>query len=415
MARRKDGRWMQASRRLLRFRPLLAAALSAALLVPLVALLVHSCASPPPPRPAPPGTPSPPSPDLRVLLATGRKRAELGWQGPAILARADRGERRALPAGGTLTVVSTPAGLDTGSGGADERLLVAGGDDTVFLLDGRRYEGDLSFSWKPGEGIQIVNRVDLETYLLGVLGGEMPASWPLEALKAQAVAARTYAVFETSRGRRPAFDLFDDTRSQVYIGLPGGPHAGRIREAVRDTRGEILVHRGRPVHAFFHSTCGGHTESASRVFGTAGIPPLRGVPCGACDASPAFRWEAEMPKKTLARSLGLAGVKEIRAVEPGPSGRCRRVAVRAAGGERVFPAGDFRRKVGTTVLKSTAFEAEILEETVRFRGRGFGHGVGLCQWGARGLAKRGKGHLEILEHYYPGAVILQAAAVCGGG
>jgi stage II sporulation protein D len=253
----------------------------------------------------------------------------------------------------------------------------------------------------------------MEDYLLGVVGGEMPPSWEMEALKAQAVAARTYAA---SRRREAAargadFDVWDDTRSQVYAGMPGGAYASRIEEAVRSTAGEVLVWNGELLTAYFHSTCGGHTESAARVFGVASCEPLSGVGCTTCGDSTAFEWEAAVEAADLEEALGVGPLKSIRGLDPGPSGRCLRVEVQGETGRREMKGSALRAAVGYGILRSTAFEAEVADGEIRFRGRGFGHGVGLCQWGARGMAKTGATYIEILNHYYPGALVLQRAVL----
>jgi stage II sporulation protein D len=284
-----------------------------------------------------------------------------------------------------------------------------------FRIGSRRYPGTLEVA-REGEGLRVVDETGLETYLEGVVGFEMPASWEAEALKAQAVAARTYAAARRSDARAAgaAFDLRDDTRSQVYGGRPEGAWAPRVREAVAATAGTVLAARGKPFTAYFHSTCGGHTESAERVFATdRGVGPLAGSPCGFCEGSPAYRWEARLAKADVEAALDVEGIESVQAEDPGPSGRCSEVRVETAGGPRLFPAMEFRKKIGYAVLKSTAFGAEVEGEEIRFRGTGFGHGVGMCQWGARGMARAGRTYREILLHYYPGADLVQARGSAG--
>lgn len=391
------------------------ALLSGAALALAVSLLVHSCVSPPP---APP-VPSPPAPAqgdallLLVLLASVPP-------GGAFDIRIEDGTARLSPdaaLSGTVAVAREGEGISVAGRACAPSVRLEGLDGALFALGNRRYAGALRLDPDAGSGIRVVNEVPLETYLEGVVGGEMPPSWEMEALKAQAVAARTYAAARArdASARERAFDLFDDTRSQVYVGVPSGPHAGRVREAVASTRGEVLVHDGRLLTAYFHSTCGGHTEDASRVFGVHGVAPLRGAPCPYCADSPAFRWEARVPAARLESLLGVGAIVSISPVDPGPSGRCARVEVEGSQGRTAVPSKDFRREIGYTVLKSTAFEAAVEGEEIAFSGKGYGHGVGLCQWGARGQARAGRSYLDILEHYYPGALLLQAQAVMGTG
>jgi stage II sporulation protein D len=287
------------------------------------------------------------------------------------------------------------------------RFRMRASGKAAFRIGDRRYAGGIEIE-RDGDGLRVINALGLEAYLRGVVGGEMPASWEVEALKAQAVAARTYAVARRRDARVAGapFDLLDDTRSQVYGGVPSGSFADRISEAVSSTAGQVLGFRGKAFTAYFHSTCGGHTESAERIFGTdRGIGPLEGAPCGFCEGSPTYRWEARLPRAEVEAALGVEGIRSVRAVDPGPSGRCLEVTVEGAGGEKVLSSMEFRRLLGYAVLKSTAFTAEFEGDDVLFRGTGFGHGVGMCQWGARGMARAGRNAEAILQRYYPGASI----------
>jgi stage II sporulation protein D len=295
----------------------------------------------------------------------------------------------------------------------EARLTAAEG--SLLGLGEKSYAGTLILRAGAEGTLTVVNAVPLETYLLGVVGAEMPLSWNLEALKAQAVAARTYAVSRmlTARDRGATFDVYSDTRSQVYSGAPKPQYASKLSQVVTATTGEVLVFEGNLLTAFFHSTCGGHTESAARVFKSHNVAPLHGVPCDACTASPLHRWEVRIAAREIKERLGVAAVDTMAIRDVGPSGRGGTIVVRGGSEETLFPAKEFRKRLGTKRLKSTAFEAEPASGEFVFRGRGFGHGVGLCQWGARGLAERGKSYLDILEHYYPGALILQADALPG--
>jgi stage II sporulation protein D len=354
---------------------------------------------------------------VRVLLAKcGKSPLAVRVEGTAFLHWRGGEGGAVLPVRDPVTLSAGEGGVSVLAGAPVPAVRFEGGDGAVFGVGGRTYRGDLVVRRGPGADLEVVNEVDLETYLLGVVGGEMPPSWEIEALKAQAVAARTYAAARkrAAATRKRSFDLYDDTRSQVYVGVPERLHRERIERAVRETRDEVLVHGGRLLNAFFHSTCGGHTESAFRVFHTDRVPPLKGVPCAHCSDSPAHRWEAEVPREAVESILGAGALQSVRGEDAGPSGRAGRVTVEGAGGKKTLEASDFRREVGYRVLKSTAFEAEVLGETVRFKGRGYGHGVGLCQWGARGLARSGKEALDILDHYYPGALVLPVSAVGAG-
>jgi stage II sporulation protein D len=378
----------------------------------LLGVLIYSCSTPEISVPAPTPPPAPTDETLRVLLstATGPAPISLLIEGEARL-HADGKEERLSPVG-PLKITPGAKGVAVGDRPPASAIRMKGPPGTVFELQGRQYWGEIVIRAKR-RGMEVINEVPLETYLLGVIGGEMPPSWEIEALKAQAVAARTYSI---SRKRAATvkgsdFDLFDDTRSQVYIGLPPARYAARIEQAVQGTAGEVLLYEGRLLTAYFHSTCGGHTEGAVRVFHTDGIPPLEGVPCTFCKDSTSFRWELKIPKADAAAKLGVKELQAIRGLDPGRSGRFRKVAVQGEGGEVVLSANQFRELLGFIKVKSSAFEAEISEDTLQLKGRGFGHGVGMCQWGARGMAKAGKRYHDILAHYYPGALLLQIAVL----
>lgn len=263
--------------------------------------------------------------------------------------------------------------------------------------------------------MDVVAHMDLESYLLGVLPREMPADWPIEALKAQAVASRTFAL-DRIRARRSsgrAFDLENTILDQVFEWHePTDIARGRlanVRRALQETRGEILTDkRGAIITAYFHADCGGRTETASSVWG--GREPAMGTAVdGACPMSPRARWTWSVSGEELAMRLRaplglspLARVREVRAEEFSESGRILRVAlVTDDGVEQKLSGHQLRATLGFDRLKSTAFEIHKASGGgFRFEGRGHGHGVGLCQWGARKLAEQGAGYRRILSHYY---------------
>ncbi|MFW6189214.1 MAG: SpoIID/LytB domain-containing protein [Planctomycetota bacterium] len=267
--------------------------------------------------------------------------------------------------------------------------------DGTFGLNGTLYRGRLVLGHLEDGRLEAVNLVDPEDYLRSVVGSEMYASWPLNALMAQAVAARTYMLYTAStRGFLNKLDL-------AYRGVAGEHRDPTL--AVGLTRGIVMTYNGRLFSAYFHSTCGGHTASAKKVFGVAPLPPLTGVACRWCTDSPHYEWRVELSAGQIAESLRDWAVHEVESVEPegaGPDGYARTVVVN---GQTRIPANDFRLAVGAGKLKSTRFLVVPLEEGFLFSGRGYGHGVGLCQWGAHGLAREGRGWQGILEHYYPGA------------
>jgi stage II sporulation protein D len=243
-------------------------------------------------------------------------------------------------------------------------------------VNGTRVRGDV-VALLGRDGVQLVNVLALEDYLAGVLGSEMPRSFPLEALKAQAIAARTYALHKKLEQYGQPFHLGSSVISQVYGGLSS--EDARTREAVDATRGMVLTYELQPVEAYFHASCGGKTENGLEALGR-DLPYLKPVACP-CARLPQAEWKLELdrPVQVLARSA---------------TGRATRVQFDG----RVLDAVSFRERIGYSKLKSLWFEVKGTTLT----GHGFGHGAGMCQWGAKVLAEQGLTFRQILAHYYVG-------------
>lgn len=247
-----------------------------------------------------------------------------------------------------------------------------------------------------GDKLLLINVLSLEDYLAGVLGGEMPKSFPEEALKAQAVAARTYALRKKLEAYGADFHLGSSVLSQVYGGL--SREDAKTRAAVEATRGEVLTYELEPIEAYFHASCGGRTESGLSALGR-DLPYLRPVDCP-CGHLPSSHWELTLKPRELKEAFG-RDAGSLAVVARSETGRARRVRV---GPERTLDAVSFRERLGYTRLKSLNFEVERGSgPEIRISGRGYGHGAGLCQWGAKVLADEGWDYRRILTHYYPGA------------
>ncbi len=264
-----------------------------------------------------------------------------------------------------------------------------------FALEGRAYRGGVRLLVEGGR-LLLLNLVPLEDYLLGVLPGEMPEGFPLEALKAQAVVARTFAVSRLNP--RASYDLCAEERCQVYLGFSA--ERERYRVAVAATRGQVLSYGGKAISALYHADSGGMTAGSEEVFGKP-LPYLRPRP-DPYAKGPKSLWRMRVERAQAARVLqalgfGPTGEDPPQVLERSPSGRVWRV--RLLGVElRGLEAGRFLRLLG---LPSTLVEFQGFEAL----GRGAGHGVGLSQWGAKGMAEAGYGHREILGHYFPGTFL----------
>lgn len=259
----------------------------------------------------------------------------------------------------------------------------------------------------------LINEVDLESYVSGLLNSEMNSKWPIQALMAQAVAARTYAIRQMRNhvGSKGFFDLHGSVKDQVYEGAHR--ESPQTTLAAQRTRGEILTFESEPIHAFYHSTCGGRTENAQNVWGIK-APYLASVHCGACDQSPRTAWEYRVSKEVVEKKLkpwlsaGEGGsLLSLRAKRGYSNSRVEQVELQTTKGIFRLTGKQFREALGVFHLRSTDFDIQVEAGSnwLLFSGRGSGHGVGLCQWGAYGLARQGKAYPEILKKYYPYAII----------
>ena len=241
----------------------------------------------------------------------------------------------------------------------------------------------------------LVNVLPLEDYVVAVLGGEMPPSFPLEALRAQAVAARTYALNKKLETLDEPFHLGSSVLAQVYGGLER--ENPKTKEATDSTRGEVLTYDLEPIEAYFHSSCGGQTETGLQALGR-DLPYLQSVSCP-CGKHPATQWATTLSAQELEDGLGHEARGEVKVLGRTATGRVRRLQV----GSRVLDGVEFRQRLGYERVRSLLFDVTPDGKGgVRLVGKGFGHGAGLCQWGAKLMADAGKSYREILLHYYPG-------------
>lgn len=276
------------------------------------------------------------------------------------------------------------------------RVLLGAGEATpgssdLFDFNGRSYRGTFA---RLDDG-QIVNLVDLEAYLYSVVSREMPSRWPAGALETQSICARTY-VLQRSDPRRP-YDLIPSELDQVYDGVSAETPAATA--AVSATAGQVLHYQGRFARIAYSSCCGGHTEASADAWGGTPVPYLSGVVCTWCSESPNYRWT---------RAIALGNVRDLRITDRDPSGRARGFELVTDHGNTVVAATTMRRNLGTRVLPSllvTKIDHDDVAQSFSIQGCGLGHGVGLCQWGARGMAQQGHAAAEIAAFYFPGTVI----------
>jgi stage II sporulation protein D len=283
--------------------------------------------------------------------------------------------------------------------GSDEKIDRMGKLRGDLLVNGTHYLGNIEV-WKGGSGLYLINELPLEEYVKNVVSAEVGPNWDMEALKAQAVISRTYALYQkTSRGKEN-YDLTSSVLHQVY---KGNTEDKRVSYAVLNTAGEVLVYKGNLIEALYHSTCGGKTEDAEEVFGKS-YPYLSPV-SSSCDLSPYWIWERNIPAWEIENVLNLAQVKEIVITAYTSTKRVKTVDIVHGSGRLSVKATDFRRLLGWKRLPSTNFAVSRDSGNFVFEGKGYGHGVGLCQWSALEMARSGMNYREILSFFYPGTTL----------
>lgn len=286
------------------------------------------------------------------------------------------------------------------------KIKVSG--DSTINIDSRRFRGDIDIIRKDGIKLIVINNVDLEDYLYGVLYHEVSHRWPMEALKSQAIAARTFALYQKRQNALKPYDLRSDMYSQVYGGRTSEKWS--TNKAVNLTKDSVLIYNGSIFPAYYHATCAGYTEDASNLWNI-DLEPLKGLECDFCKASPHYKWAEEIPLWKIESTLKENGYKigrinSINLLSKNKSGRIEKIEMKDENGVSFILTGkDFRQLLGPNVVRSTKFDISMRWMQAALTGLGWGHGVGMCQWGAYGLAKKGKKAEEIVKFYYPGADI----------
>jgi len=255
-----------------------------------------------------------------------------------------------------------------------------------------------------GQRIEVLNRIGIEDYVASTVGGEMSSSWPTEALRAQAVAARTYVLYEANRHRNQAWDVRATAASQVYRGMEA--ETPETRSATTATKGQFLSYEGDPILAVFHSTAGGRTATAGEVWGE-DLPYLRVVEVEDEDDAPHTYWRTVFRRRAMAEILEAAGIsvgelQDVSVEGRTASGRVKFLVVTGTTGTRRLGGSELRRLLGGLSIRSTLFEVHESEDEFVFVGSGHGHGVGMSQWGARAMARHGSSYKRILARFYPG-------------
>jgi len=301
------------------------------------------------------------------------------------------------------------------------RMRIRPRDLGSLEVDHKVYPGDVEFIGVPRtRTLHCVIHMNIEEYICGVLSGEVPVDkWHDQALRAQAVASRTYAMYYHLINRSKAWD-FGRTGMEAQQYKPGIVRNSRVNRAVNSTSGQILTWQNRVFPAYFHSSCGGHTLDSSMVFNRVSIKPLSGVPCKWCGdpkLNKYAHWKKTYSMGTIAHRLdraagrmpelhklrGKGGLRALEIADSTEDGRITRFRVRVhlSPGSYDFWANDIRMAMGPNDLRSTKCKMTSSRGRYYFEGSGWGHGVGLCQWGSLAMARAGYDYQDILTHYYP--------------
>lgn len=370
---------------------------------------------------------------------------------------------------GTITIYNTNYNYITDIPG-DGSIIIGSGNtqDSLIQVEKNKYRDYITFLNK-GSEIFLINHIELNKYLYGVLPREMPVSAPLEALKAQAIASRSYTLSNINKHKKDGYNLCDKVDCQVYGAYDNEKPA--TNQAVDETKGIYAYYGGKVINATFHSTSGGYTEDSSKVWGSS-IPYLIAVEDEFSTTAPHSNWTVEftardIKEKLLSTGIDIGDIVGIEPLEITEANRVQRLKIKGTKGEHILTSSSFRNLVGTTILKSTWFNIDTtgansttkvyalsanspnpkeinmnnayilsggnkatvsrssvsralgndrsstLDGTVSskpttfiFNGRGYGHGVGMSQYGAIEMAKQGYNFEDIIKHYYQGVDIV---------
>lgn len=336
-------------------------------------------------------------------------------------------------------------------------------DDFLIQVDDKKFRGSIIINRYSDSDLTIINQLGLEEYLYGVVPKEVSSKWPIESQKAQAVAARSYTIMQRGKYSKYGFDLSPSTSSQVYGGYTSeNPRSNR---AVDETKGKVITYNGKVVTTFYHSNSGGHTENSENYWSSK-LGYLRGVEDHFSIGLPNAKWTKVYTKEQIENRLSTNGIfvgsiENIRILERSNNGRVLKLEIQGSEGNKVLEKSKIRSILGNTIIKSTWFdivsdkdgdaslfvlydlkyspkemnmdqkyilssedlqkmntenqyvtngeESKLIENETStnvgeyvFEGKGYGHGIGMSQWGAKKMAEEGFTFEQILEHYYTG-------------
>jgi stage II sporulation protein D len=279
----------------------------------------------------------------------------------------------------------------------DETLEKMGKLRGDLLVNGTHYVGNIDVL-RGKNSLYLINELSFEEYIKNVVSAEVGTNWDMEALKVQAVISRTYAMYQKKQNSMNTnYDITSSVLHQVY---KGSSFDTRISYAVMNTEGEVLTYNGNVIEAFYHSTSGGKTEDPAEVFGKS-YPYLKPVESN-CELSPYWIWERRIPVEEMEKALNIKGIRNIQIKSYTSTQRVKTVDIVHSEGLLNVESKDLRKMLGWSRLPSTNFTIGRDNENYVFDGKGYGHGVGLCQWSALEMSREGMDYKQILDYFYPG-------------
>lgn len=342
---------------------------------------------------------------VKVAISPGTKSQRIKIEAPTTFINLTNNKRYKISKAGTFTARKTSTGeVKVGSIKSKKGVKIV--SKGYITINKRKYEGNILILPAKGRTIDVVENIDLEKYLYGVLPYEMSASWKLEALKAQAVAARTYTLETIKHRKKKNFELYADTRDQVY-GSSVNP-VSKVKRAVDETKGEILTYQGKTFYTYYHGNCGGQSSNPPWMKDAPKV--LQGTKCRYDKHSKNYQWSRTFNNSEInkaLKNLDIKGrIKSLTINDKDKSGRTTLLKIQTTNTTKYISCNSFRIAIGASKLKSCKFSGvSKISNGYMFVGKGYGHGAGLCQDGAHGMAKDGIDYKKIVLHYYPGSKI----------
>jgi stage II sporulation protein D len=346
---------------------------------------------------------------IRVLLLADIKTVRIG-AGSYIFKDLNSGASHKETFSHDKTIRITIGGILLDDDVLVKKISITPQKESDFIpVNGKVYRGRILLIQREPEKVQVFNELGLDDYVRGVLGVETAQGWSLEALKVQAIASRTFALRNLSRHAADGYDVCAQTHCQVY----GGKNSeyALTNQASDATAGLVMLYRGAPVNAYFHACCGGSTEDAEGVWEGPGQPYLKAIGCRWCIPCPRFTWRTIVPDSDIQAKLAAGGyrigrLKRIQILKREKSGRVSQLRIIGNKGKATLRGNAFRLLVGPDKVRSTLWSVMSHKgDSWLFIGNGWGHGVGMCQWGSKFMADKGKSAQHILRYYYRGITI----------